>query len=84
MKYAIYDNGGKTCDRYTVFPLGHVYRERQYCMRLCLGLSDMPTHPQGFSQWCTGMRGPHLGRMVKFADLPENIQRHIVARVETP
>ena len=84
MKYSIYDNGGETCDRYTVFPLADSFKDyRQgYSVRECLGLSESPTDPQGFSQCCSGRRGPHLGKLIKFADLPENIQRHIVARVE--
>lgn len=39
--FRITDNGGKTCDRYTV-----VLSDGDY-----LGMSGIPEHPQGFSQW---------------------------------
>jgi hypothetical protein len=37
----IFDNGGRTCDRYTVVIGTSVY-----------GMSDNPTAPNGFNQYC--------------------------------
>lgn len=74
----IYDNGGKTFDRYTViYDSGDV-----------IGLSLNPESPQGFSQYCGVLAekggmivdGPHLGKVIAFEELPENIQEHIKAR----
>lgn len=73
---AVYDNGGKTFDRYTVttsISEGHG-------MKMCLGLSSNPTNPQGFSQFTTCQVGSHLGKKIPWAKLPANIRRHIIAR----
>ena len=77
---AIYDNGGKTFDRYTV-----VFDEpanRTGTLLTCLGLSHNPEHPQGFSQFCSGQDGDRLGRKIPFEDLPKNIQTHIKGRLQ--
>ena len=66
---------GKTRDRYTV-----VYKdfpEQQCGCFLSLGMNEDPTHPQGFGQHTTAMRGSHLGRRVPFETLPERCQRVI-------
>jgi hypothetical protein len=51
-----------------------------------LGLSDNPDSPQGFSQFSGGDYTPngdnsHLGKRIKFSDLPENVQKHAKARL---
>lgn len=76
---AIYDNGGKTLDRYTVVTdepdhSGYV---------MMLGLNE---GGDGFSQWGSGTynRGGnnrHLGKRVQFENLSEATQRHIAGRV---
>ncbi len=70
-----YDNGGETFDRYTV-----VYMD---CPDVggyqCLGMSENPTHPQGFGQHSVAVPGDHLGKVVELADLPEACQE-LVAR----
>ena len=72
MKLAIYDNGGKTCDRFTV-----VYLDRpEYGDMLeCLAMSENPYHPQGFCQHSMAMLGRHLGKRIKLTDLPADCQR---------
>ena len=82
---AVYDNGGKTFDRYTVvfkdrqlYPDGINYYEG-------LGLSFNPDDPQGFSQH-TVVHPDHLktnglGRKISFSDLPENVQKHVLKRI---
>jgi hypothetical protein len=74
----IYDNGGETCDRYTVLT---TWPENPTGCYMALGLSDNPTHPQGFSQWTAAMPGRHLGKRVPWAEVPEHIRVHVVARM---
>ena len=89
---ACYDNGGESCDRYTVMfgsPLwtpdyARLNSESGLDPRLipCLFMSEAPSHPQGVSIWSEARRGPHLGRKVRWLDLPENIRQHTVNRAE--
>lgn len=79
-----FDNGNKTCDRYTVYIGGSQYdpilsRDRKVAY---LAMSDAPTHPQGFSQWgeCDASYRPARER-VRWLDLPEHIRSHVMARV---
>lgn len=80
MAMVIYDNGGKTADRYTVFPWAHskALTER----RTYLGMAE---GGRGFSQWgelpADCPRGRHLGKIVKFEDLDKASQDHINARL---
>lgn len=77
--HSVYDNGGETCDRYTVFTA----ETEPNGLRQCLGMSDKPTHPQGFSQFSSGTPGRHCGKRIAFSDLPLNIQQHVQARLST-
>ncbi len=71
--YRVYDNGGETFDRYTVYLAG---RGQVYCgVRTCVMMSEKPTHPQGICQHGTGVVGRHNGRKIGLADLPEECQR---------
>jgi hypothetical protein len=78
---AVYDNGGKTFDRYSIYT-DQAERSRDgkrfYAV---LGCSDNPTHPQGFSQWSSGMLGSHNGKKISFSDLPKNVQDHVRRRL---
>jgi hypothetical protein len=67
---SIWDNGGKSIDRYTI-----VYKDGDM-----LGLSEKPEHPQGFSQFTSGDEGPHLGKKIKWENLPEHLKKHIIKR----
>ena len=71
---SIYDNEGDTLDRYTVFT---DQREGDYWEALAIG-----NDPRGFSQFTTGQKGAHLGKLITFDDLPELIQQHIINRLE--
>lgn len=79
---AIYDNGGRSLDRFTVVtdqPDGP-----QYVMML--GLAEAG---RGVSQWGGGMHNPggnnrHLDKRIHFEDLSAKTQAHIVARVFGP
>ena len=67
----VYDNGGKTFDRYTVVytRTGH----HEY-----VGLSERPFHPQGFCQHGENdspidyPRYGHIGKKISFEDLPND------------
>lgn len=63
----VYDNGGVTWDRYTVYYKWHrgdVIRFHEF-----IGMSEDPFH--GFGQHGTGMLGKHNGKIINFFDLPE-------------
>lgn len=72
-----YDNGGKTCDRYTIIPprwAGKEWRERNGSWQ-AIGCNDEPFHPQGIGMHVSAMPGPHLGRRVSWESLPADVQR---------
>lgn len=65
----VYDNGGKTADRYTVYYSRRV-APAQPPFHSCLGMSENPTHPQGFGQHSEGQLGRHNGKLIPFSSLP--------------
>lgn len=74
----IYDNGGRSFDRYTVIPprnAGADYREHAPFMWSAIAASENPYHPQGFGQHVAAMPGSHLGRRIRWDDLPADVQR---------
>ena len=68
----IYDNGGKSFDRYTVVFLN---RPEYGGMFECLAMSENPFHPQGFGMHAMAMLGGHLGKRIRFDQLPADCQR---------
>lgn len=76
---AIYDNGGKTLDRFTVVTDQPEYDARNTPnLFMALGLS---MDGDGFSQWTTAVPGRHLGRRIQFEQLSANTQAHIAGRL---
>lgn len=69
----IYDNDGKSFDRYTVIFMSEP--ERQKDTYAALGMSEHPFSPQGFGQHCMAMPGNQLGRRITFAELPKDCQK---------
>lgn len=69
---SVYDYGQETIDRYTI-----VMRDQ----RTCLGVSDDPEHPQGFSQFSECRVGPHLGQKISLETLPPQVLRHVIRRL---
>lgn len=70
----VFDNGGKTYCRYTVFPWGNDE---------CLFLSHDCYAPNGVSMYESG-RYPDkgiFGKEITFAELPEMVREHVRARV---
>lgn len=77
---SIFDNGGKTLDRYTVVTDQH---DGNYLMML--GLNE---GGDGFSQWSGGSyaegrgeKNQHLGKRVQFEALSAATQKHIAERI---
>ena len=69
----LYDNGGKSFDRYTAVYMKEPERSpNTYNAR---GMSENPYHPQGFGQCCSAMPGRHLGKRITFDELPPDCQR---------
>lgn len=79
MKIAVYDNDGKTFDRYTVIIGNDVY-----------GMSHNPKHPQGFNQFCGQLFIDFnestlievSGRETQVQDLPRAVISAIVDRIK--
>jgi len=76
MTILIYDNGGKSFDRYTIIIDNYAYR-----------MSENPLSPQGFNQYCgevvTGVKlGKHLGKKILFESLPTDVKKAIKERME--
>jgi hypothetical protein len=78
--HTIYDNGGSTFDRYTVYFKGRGTIERNG-LRMCIGMSEHPTHPQGFGQHTSGMIGKHNGKKITFDDLPVDCQQLVLSEL---
>lgn len=71
-----YDNGGRTFDRYTIIPPRWAKEERERDGTWsAIGASERPFHPQGFGMHVSATPGSHLGRRVKWDDLPEEVQK---------
>lgn len=63
----IYDNGGRSFDRYTVFfPEGYA-----------LGIGETGNVPNGFCQHVEALEGSHLGERITLEALPIAVQRAI-------
>lgn len=78
----VYDNGGKTIDRYTVtFDLWNAgekewmpFVDNDGCL-CCLCMSGRPFGGQAAALSGTCVEGRHLGERIKFADLPPDCQK---------
>jgi hypothetical protein len=72
----IRDNGGKTFDRYTVvYDSVEGMTSAGEALYWSVGMSSDPFHPQGFGQHGEAMRGKHLGKKIKFTQLPPDCQQ---------
>jgi len=72
----IYDNGGETFDRFTALYMD-LPRERDGTIQ-GRAMSSYPFHPQGFGQWISAQQGRHLGKLIKFEQLPDDCQKLII------
>jgi len=79
---AVYDNGGRTADRYTV-----ILDSRHGELYECLCLSENCTSPQGVSQYslcdyeAAKAGATDLGKLVSWSDVSETVQDHIRDRL---
>lgn len=83
-KVRIYDDGGKTIDRYTLI----VPSANEPGKMDMYGFNADPYHPQGFGQfggsvWPMGSYS-HLGKLVTIDELPEQAQRYVRETLTTP
>ena len=72
----IYDNGGKTYDRYTL-----INSENEI-----FGFNEDPFHPQGFGQFAGDWEGGstrHLGKKITAASLPVKARQYVKQMSET-
>lgn len=82
---SVWDNDGKTADRYTVVfktlaPAGFI--TGIIGGRESLSLSENPTHPQGVSLMGIAIPGEHLGKRIQFYALPLHVIRHVIDRLK--
>jgi len=84
MNVRILDNRGETVDRYTVILLDTLNNG----FYDCLGLSDNPTEPLGFSQfstcsedWANDAVEGGLDFEMSLSDLTPELQQHIKSRI---
>jgi len=69
---AIYDNGGRSADRYAVYITDSE----------CLCLSVDCNMPNGVNMWGVGRFGPHNGRVISFEQLPAQVKRCVISRIQ--
>ncbi len=79
--HTIYDNGGETFDRFTVYLKGKGAIERNG-LRYAIGMSEKPFNPQGLGQHTIGMIGKHNGKRIAFDDLPADCQRFVLREID--
>lgn len=79
-----YDNGGKSFDRYTVVFTGR-YTHKTNRSFWYVGMSSNPFSPMGFGQHGESEFQPidkptysHLGKKIKFVDLPEDCKKLVL------
>lgn len=79
---AVYDNDGKTADRYTVLFGGTLYSPEMNRNVQSLNLSSSPSHPQGVSMWGEAFSydRKRFGKHIRWLDLPENVRKHVIDR----
>lgn len=81
-----YDSGPQDNDRYTVFPYWMNDEADDVSRRTYLGFNMTPSSPNtGVSMWGELPKGQHpgayLGKLIRFAELPEALRKHAIARV---
>jgi hypothetical protein len=75
VKADFYDNGGKTYDRITVVLTETGFRSRDGKKYDYIGTSETGSGFFQHGHWC--IKGPHLGRKVKFTDLHQDLQKRL-------
>ena len=73
----VYDSGEKFIDRYTAVYMNLVERADEGTYS-AVGMNSVPFSPSGFGQHITAKPGRHLGRRIKFEELPADCQKLIL------
>lgn len=78
--YKVFDNNGKTIDRYTI--LFEPWHFGKSCNALTV--SNNPEHPQrGVSNWGEVYElSDTLGKEIEFEDLPKKVRNHVLWRIQ--
>lgn len=74
----IYDNNGKTLDRYTAVYMFAPESWQPGCYD-ARGMSTYPCSPQGIGCFTSAMPGRHLGKRIKFEKLPIDCQKLVLS-----
>lgn len=75
----IYDNGGKTFDRFTVVFMDRPERNGLY---EALAMSEGCYHPQGIGMHTSAMPGRHLGKRIGLDSLPSDCRKFVSVQCE--
>ena len=75
---AIYDNGGETLDRYTVYFTMQDYNG----FYECLAMNEQPFH--GIGMHGTGQLGSHNGKRIQFSELPVDCKKAVNQELNYP
>ena len=76
--YKIFDNGGKTADRYTL--LTEPFHFGKSCD--AFGFSEDAGNPQGFNQYVGAVyEGADLGEEINFDSLPDEVKNAMLDRL---
>ena len=67
-------------DEWTAVVFGHEWNEPGG-MHTMIAMSNNPNHPQGISQFTSGVDGPHLGKKIPWDDVPLHIRQHVISRL---
>ena len=70
----IYDNGGKTADRFTAVYMNQPEGRGLFGAR---GMCERPFHPQGIGMYIAAAPGRHLGKRITFEQLPTDCQKAV-------
>lgn len=74
----IYDNNGKTIDRYTVLFMNEPEQTtRAGTLYRSVSLSYDPTYPTGCAIHGSAIDGAHLGRRISFEKLPYKTRQYL-------
>ena len=90
----VFDNGGKTADRYTVFfvffgePMLIFPPPGENVYTPYLGMSENPSHPQGVGMWgelrayeVADYRYKHGRERIRWADLPDAVRECVTRSI---
>ena len=71
---AVYDNGGKSLDRYTIVTNSIASKNRNKYQYDAISASE---NGAGVFMWIECERGKHLGQKIEFASLSKELQKKV-------